>query len=49
MLSLKLLVLDTLIENFVHLLCREDSSPFFEVYLDWMEQLTRIRRSHCSV
>ncbi len=44
MLSVKLLVLDTLIENMVHLLCWNDSPAFFDVYMDFLDHLVKTRR-----
>lgn len=45
MLSVKLLVLDTLIENMVQMLCRSDAPAFFDVYMDILDHLLEARRA----
>lgn len=45
MLSVKLLVLDALLENLTALLCRESVPAFFDVYFDLFERLMHTRRT----
>ena len=41
--SVKLLVLDALIENLTALLCREEVPVFFDTYLDMLEHFMHAR------
>ena len=45
MLSVKLLVLDALIENLIVLLCREDVPVFFDCYLSLLGRLIHARNA----
>lgn len=48
MLSVKLLVLDALINNLIAVLCREDASVFFDSYSEMLDRLLRARRALCG-
>lgn len=43
MLSVKLLVLDALIDNLTNLLCQEEVPVFFDTYLDMLEHFMHAR------